>query len=269
MRDALEEARQHVAAWSARTARRSSSLLVAPRPSTPLCGEPPGSTRAHRSSLPMSSTRPSAMPRRGLAPTEVHSGRRHGPAGRRRSGRASRRLRLPRPALVHCQWANHEVGTLQPVREVVELCRAADVPVHVDAAAACGHVAMDLRRTGRRPGQPQRPQNGRRAGCRRADRAARAAASNRSSWVANRSGRGGRAGGAAGAPGLRRGRGGTGADGGTLRQRRPRRRAHIAALIEVATAVEGVERGRPGGRRRAAALTWSASASKGSRPSPC
>ncbi len=51
---------------------------------------------------------------------------------------------LPRPALVHCQWANHEVGTLQPVGEVVALCREAGVTVHVDAAAACGHVPMDL-----------------------------------------------------------------------------------------------------------------------------
>ena len=51
---------------------------------------------------------------------------------------------LPRPALVHCQWANHEVGTLQPVRDVVALCRSAEVPVHVDAAAACGHVPLDL-----------------------------------------------------------------------------------------------------------------------------
>jgi cysteine desulfurase len=51
---------------------------------------------------------------------------------------------LPRPALVHCQWGNHEVGTLQPVHEVVALCREAGVTVHVDAAAACGHVPMDL-----------------------------------------------------------------------------------------------------------------------------
>jgi len=50
----------------------------------------------------------------------------------------------PRPALVHCQWGNHEVGTLQPVDVVVPLCREAGVPVHVDAAAACGHVPMDL-----------------------------------------------------------------------------------------------------------------------------
>lgn len=51
---------------------------------------------------------------------------------------------LPRPALVHCQWGNHEVGTLQPVHEVVGLCREAGVAVHVDAAAACGHVPTDL-----------------------------------------------------------------------------------------------------------------------------
>jgi cysteine desulfurase len=48
------------------------------------------------------------------------------------------------PALVHCQWANHEVGTVQPVAEVVAECRRAGVPVHVDAAAACGHLDVDL-----------------------------------------------------------------------------------------------------------------------------
>jgi cysteine desulfurase len=51
---------------------------------------------------------------------------------------------LTQPALVHCQWANHEVGTLQPVREAVRLCRAAGVLVHVDAAAACGHIPTDV-----------------------------------------------------------------------------------------------------------------------------
>jgi len=50
------------------------------------------------------------------------------------------------PALVHCQYANHEVGTLQPVAEVVARCRAAGVLVHVDAAAACGQVPIDLGR---------------------------------------------------------------------------------------------------------------------------
>jgi cysteine desulfurase len=48
----------------------------------------------------------------------------------------------PAVALVHCQWANHEVGTLQPVAEVVGACRAQGVFVHVDAAAAAGHVPV-------------------------------------------------------------------------------------------------------------------------------
>lgn len=47
-------------------------------------------------------------------------------------------------ALVHCQAGNHEVGTLQPVAEVVALCRERGVLVHVDAAAAAGHVPLDF-----------------------------------------------------------------------------------------------------------------------------
>ena len=47
-------------------------------------------------------------------------------------------------ALVHCQWGNHEVGTLQPVAEVVAACRERGVLVHVDAAAAAGHVSIDF-----------------------------------------------------------------------------------------------------------------------------
>ena len=52
--------------------------------------------------------------------------------------------RQPPAALVNCQWCNHEVGTLQPVAEAVALCRAAGVPVHVDAAAAVGHLPVRL-----------------------------------------------------------------------------------------------------------------------------
>jgi cysteine desulfurase len=39
-------------------------------------------------------------------------------------------------ALVNLQWANHEVATRQPVGEVVEICGAAGVLLHVDAAQA-------------------------------------------------------------------------------------------------------------------------------------
>ncbi|HEY4929749.1 MAG TPA: aminotransferase class V-fold PLP-dependent enzyme [Acidimicrobiales bacterium] len=48
------------------------------------------------------------------------------------------------PALLHCQVANHEVGTLQDVDEVVALGRERGIPVHVDASAAAGHVPLDL-----------------------------------------------------------------------------------------------------------------------------
>jgi cysteine desulfurase len=48
----------------------------------------------------------------------------------------------PNVVLVHCQWANHEVGTIQPLAEIVRMCRDAGVLVHVDAAAAAGHVPL-------------------------------------------------------------------------------------------------------------------------------
>lgn len=44
--------------------------------------------------------------------------------------------------VVHLQWGNHEVGTLQPVAEVVARCRDAGVLVHVDACMAAGHVPI-------------------------------------------------------------------------------------------------------------------------------
>lgn len=48
----------------------------------------------------------------------------------------------PDTALVHVQWGNHEVGTVQPVAEVVAACRERGVLVHVDAAQAAGHLPI-------------------------------------------------------------------------------------------------------------------------------
>ncbi len=48
------------------------------------------------------------------------------------------------PALVHCQWANHEVGTVHAVEEVVALCRSRGLTVHVDAVVALGRLPVDL-----------------------------------------------------------------------------------------------------------------------------
>jgi cysteine desulfurase len=48
----------------------------------------------------------------------------------------------PDTAAVHIQWANHEVGTIQPVAEVAAACRERGVLVHVDAAQAAGRVPI-------------------------------------------------------------------------------------------------------------------------------
>ena len=44
--------------------------------------------------------------------------------------------------------ANNEVGTLQPVRELADLCHAHNISVHVDAVAAVGKVPVDVRALG-------------------------------------------------------------------------------------------------------------------------
>lgn len=51
-------------------------------------------------------------------------------------------IRPGETSAVHVQWGNHEVGTTQPVAEVVAACREAGVLVHVDAAAAVGQVPV-------------------------------------------------------------------------------------------------------------------------------
>ncbi|HWH98173.1 MAG TPA: cysteine desulfurase family protein [Pseudolysinimonas sp.] len=51
-------------------------------------------------------------------------------------------------ALVTALWANNEVGTVQPVAEIVRLAHAAGVPVHLDAIAAYGSVPIDAHAVG-------------------------------------------------------------------------------------------------------------------------
>lgn len=48
--------------------------------------------------------------------------------------------------LISCMWANNEVGTLQPISEIVEL--AGDLPVHADAVQAVGSVPVDFAASG-------------------------------------------------------------------------------------------------------------------------
>ncbi|WP_368496765.1 cysteine desulfurase family protein [Herbiconiux sp. A18JL235] len=47
-------------------------------------------------------------------------------------------------ALVTLLWANNEVGTVQPVAELVAVAERFGVPVHIDAVAAYGYVPIDF-----------------------------------------------------------------------------------------------------------------------------
>lgn len=51
-------------------------------------------------------------------------------------------------ALVSVMWANNEVGTVQPVREVVDLAHGFGVPVHTDAVQAIGSLPVDFAASG-------------------------------------------------------------------------------------------------------------------------
>jgi cysteine desulfurase len=51
-------------------------------------------------------------------------------------------------ALVSVQWANNEVGTVQPVSELAEICHDYGVPMHTDAVQAVGAVPVDFATTG-------------------------------------------------------------------------------------------------------------------------
>ncbi|CAN7422126.1 cysteine desulfurase [Arthrobacter sp. Leaf337] len=51
-------------------------------------------------------------------------------------------------ALVSVMWANNEVGTIQPVHEVVAAAHAVGVPVHSDAVQAFGSLPVDFRASG-------------------------------------------------------------------------------------------------------------------------
>jgi cysteine desulfurase len=51
-------------------------------------------------------------------------------------------------ALVSILWANNEVGTIQPIDEVVALASRFGIPVHCDAVAAYGYLPIDFHASG-------------------------------------------------------------------------------------------------------------------------
>ena len=60
-----------------------------------------------------------------------------------------RRLASERPtSLISVMWANNEVGTLQPIEDVVAIAAEHGIPVHTDAVQALGSVALDFAASG-------------------------------------------------------------------------------------------------------------------------
>jgi cysteine desulfurase len=53
----------------------------------------------------------------------------------------------PDTALAAVVWANNEVGTVEPVPELAEICAAKDIPFHADAVQAVGRVPIDVSET--------------------------------------------------------------------------------------------------------------------------
>ncbi|MFC5678197.1 cysteine desulfurase family protein [Aeromicrobium endophyticum] len=49
---------------------------------------------------------------------------------------------------VTTMWANNEMGTIQPISDVVAIARAHDIPVHSDAVQAAGYVPLDFAASG-------------------------------------------------------------------------------------------------------------------------
>ena len=51
----------------------------------------------------------------------------------------------PDTALVTIMYANNEIGTIQPIREIGEVCKTAGVVFHTDAVQAVGHIPVDVK----------------------------------------------------------------------------------------------------------------------------
>jgi cysteine desulfurase len=151
-RDLLEQARNQVAAWlgvgsrqvvftsSATEAIHAAVHGAATRaPGRPILLAPVEHSAVQRASARVAPTVALPVDRHGRVPPEAVA---------EALGRAGADGEQPAAALVHCQLVNHELGTLQPVAEVAQVCRRAGVLLHVDAAAAAGHLPIAFEELG-------------------------------------------------------------------------------------------------------------------------
>ena len=54
----------------------------------------------------------------------------------------------PDTILVECMYANNEIGTIQPVKEIAEICREKGILCFTDAVQAVGNIPIDLQDLG-------------------------------------------------------------------------------------------------------------------------
>ncbi|HUT07534.1 MAG TPA: cysteine desulfurase family protein, partial [Candidatus Latescibacteria bacterium] len=54
----------------------------------------------------------------------------------------------PKTGLVSVMHANNEIGTIQPIAEIVRIAHERDIPVHTDAVQSLGKIDVDARKLG-------------------------------------------------------------------------------------------------------------------------
>jgi len=50
--------------------------------------------------------------------------------------------------IVSVMYANNEIGTINPIRQIAEICKAKDILVHTDAVQAAAYLPVDVQALG-------------------------------------------------------------------------------------------------------------------------